>query len=234
MDECAKEVILQSEGDAWFERNKGVIGMENANESYVSTGCKLFEDILQKTELFFKEGAKVLEIGSSFGYNLMFLNKKYPWEYVGIEPSKKAVDYGNSLSKQNGCNVTLHRGTADELPFENTTFDIVMMGFCMYNLDRKYLYRAIAEIDRVIKVNGLIAIWDFDTKLPYKRENIHEKDVPTYKLDVSNLFCGNPQYTLIEKRSFSHAGESFCEDMQERCALHVFYKEKIEEGYILI
>lgn len=233
VEECGKETILQEEGDAWFERNKDVIAMTSVNESYVSTGCKLFEDILQKTQLFLK-GARVLEIGSSYGYNLMFLNKKFPWEYVGIEPSRKAVDYGNYLSKQNGCNVSLFRGTADELPFEDTSFDIVMLGFCMYNFDRKYIYKVIGELDRVLKVNGLVAVWDFDTKIPFRRENIHSKYLPTYKFDVSHLFCGNPQYTLIEKRSFSHAGESFCDDMQERCALHVFYKEKIEEGYILL
>lgn len=51
--------------------------------------------------------------------------------------------------------------------------------------------------------------WDFDTRIPYKRENIHSQYLPTYKFDVANLFCGNPQYTLIEKRSFSHLGRSF-------------------------
>lgn len=104
----------------------------------------------------------------------------------------------------------------------------------MYNIDRKYLYKVIGEIDRVLKTGGLVVVWDFDTKIPFRRENIHSRYLPTYKFDVSNLFCGNPQYTLIEKRSFSHDGDSFCVDMQERLALNVFYKEKIEEGYVSI
>lgn len=234
MKECGKELVLESEGDAWFERNKDVIENGGNTEWNVAEGCRLFSDILQNMNIFQERVETVLEIGCSFGYNLMYLNKKYPWKYTGIDPSVKAVEYGNQLSEKNKLNVSLVRGTADELPFEDESFDIVLLGFCMYNLDRKYIYKTISEIDRVVRTNGLVAVWDFDTRIPYKRENIHSKYLPTYKFDVVNLFCGNPQYTLIEKRSFSHLGRAFRSDIQERCALEVFYKEKIEEGYIVL
>lgn len=232
MKECGKELVLESEGDAWFERNKSYIENQENTEWNVAEGCRLFSDILYNMKYFRGGVENVLEIGSSFGYNLMYLEQKYPWKYTGIEPSAKAVEYGNKLAEEKGLNISLVRGTADELPFEDDSFDIVMLGFCMYNLDRRYIYKAIGEIDRIVRKNGLVAVWDFDTRIPYKRENIHSQYLPTYKFDVTNLFCGNPQYTLIEKRSFSHMGAFFCSDMQERCALNVFYKERIEEGYI--
>ena len=231
MKECGKETILRTEGDAWFERNKEVIEQNGIHEN-VTAGCKLFCDILQNYSKYMDRGIRVLEIGCSFGYNLIYMDKKYSGEYLGLEPSAKAVEYGNYLADLYHANVSLVRGTADELPFEDSSFDIVMLGFCVYNFDRRLVYKTISEVDRVLKVNGLAAIWDFDTKIPFWRENAHNEYLATYKFDISRLFYDNPQYSLIEKRSFSHFGETFCADMQERCALNVLYKEKIETGYI--
>lgn len=48
----------------------------------------------------------------------------------------------------------LSQGTADELNFPSEYFDIVMMAFCMFWVDRKYVMRAVAEADRVLKTGG--------------------------------------------------------------------------------
>lgn len=77
-----------------------------------------------------------------------------------------------------------------------------------------------------------MAIWDFDTRIPYWRRNVHNESVPTYKCDLSGLFLGNPQYYLAEKRPFSHVGAGFHKVIQERIALHVLYKECVEDAYI--
>lgn len=95
----------------------------------MAEGCRLFSDILQNMKIFQGRMETVLEIGCSFGYNLMCLNKKYPWKYMGIDSSVKAVEYGNQLSEKNKLNVLLVRGIVDELPFEDESFDIVLLGF---------------------------------------------------------------------------------------------------------
>lgn len=101
-----------------------------------------------------------------------------------------------------------------------------MMAFCMFWVDRKYAMKVITEVDRVLKKGGYLATWDFDTKIFYRRANVHNANVPTYKYDLANLFLGNPQYSLIEKRSFSHMGNTFHKNVQERCALNVLYKKR--------
>jgi len=163
----------------------------------------------------------------------MHLCKKYGFFGYGIEPSEKAVYYGECLLKEeDNKNIILKQGTADKLDFEDEYFDIVIMAFCMFWVDRKYMMRAISEADRVLKTGGYLVSWDFDTKIPYRRVNIHNVNVPTYKYDLANLFLGNPQYSLIEKRSFSSSGDVFHKDIQERCALNIMYKDEIENAYI--
>lgn len=115
----------------------------------------------------------------------------------GIEPSLEAVNYGKE--KYNG-EIDLVQGTSDEFPYKNEKFDIVILGFCLFWVDRKYLLRSVSEADRVLKERGYLVIVDFDTSIPYKRENIHNQDMRTYKMQYSKLFLANPQYFLCENR----------------------------------
>lgn len=224
--EKAKNEVLQGEGDAYFERNLTDGKIE------IAKGCMLLDEFLSEN-ISGNDSFRILEVGCCYGYNLMYLCGKYGFSGYGIEPSEKAVHYGERLLKEEGNkNIILKQGTADKLEFEAEYFDIVIMAFCMFWVDRKYMMRAISEADRVLKTGGYLVSWDFDTKVPYRRVNIHNVNVPTYKYDLANLFLGNPQYSLIEKRSFSCAGDVFHKDIQERCALNIMYKDEIEDAYI--
>lgn len=234
MYENAKEEMLKREGDAWFERNL------TEDDMKISEGCLLFDEFLEKREKYMgggKKKLKILEIGCCFGYNLMYLCDKYGFEGYGIEPSAQAVSYGNNLVKNKDIRIVLERGTADELPFRSDEFDIVMIGFCMYCIDRKYVMKVIAEIDRVLKTEGIMAAWDFDTRIPYRRDNIHNRNILTYKYDLTQFFLGNPQYWLMEKRMYVHDSENYTTEklltnMQDRCALNILYKDTLENAYI--
>lgn len=223
--ENAKEEVLKTEGNAYFQRNLKNGGIETA------AGCRLFDEFLEKTGDG-KSGMRVLEVGCCYGYNLFHLCGKYGFEGYGIEPSEEAADYGNNMAKKKDMRVVIQQGTADELPYPPEYFDIVMLAFCMFWVDRKYALRAVSEADRVLKCGGVIAAWDFDTRIPYLRKNIHNDNVPTYKCDLASFFLGNPQYYLAEKRPFSHAGLGFHKKIQERAALHVLYKECLEDAYV--
>ena len=224
--EKAKNEVLHKEGDAYFERNLTNGKIELAK------GCMLLDEFLSEN-ISGWSAFRILEIGCCYGYNLMHLCGKYGFLGYGIEPSEKAVHYGERLLKEEGNkNIILKQGTADKLEFEAEYFNIVIMAFCMFWVDRKYMMRAISEADRVLKTGGYLVSWDFDTKVPYRRVNIHNVNVPTYKYDLANLFLGNPQYSLIEKRSFSHDGNAFHKDIQERCALNIMFKDEIENTYI--
>lgn len=224
----AKEEILASEGDRWFERN-----IEFISNVEASMGTKCLVDFLKANhELFINESTNVLEIGSSFGYNLDYLSKNFPQigGLYGIEPSEKAVKYGGNLYQDR--NIKLCRGTADDLPFEDESFDIIIYGFCFYNIDRKLLFKCISEADRVVKEGGIVCICDFDTANSYKRVNRHNNMVPTYKMNIANMFTAHPQYNLIEKNSISENGKAFDSNIQNRVALSIIYKSSEDESYI--
>lgn len=217
----AKDVVLDTEGDEWFFRNK-----EQCREKKVSESINKFSKWLDKNSHIEKNN--VLEVGASYGYNINYLSQKYGMNGYGVEPSLKAVEYGHEVFPK----INLIRGTADELNFEDESFDIVILGFFLYSLDRKYLLKVIAEADRVLKPNGLLVLNDFDTKNSFKRKNIHSDYVPTFKHSISKIIESDPQYFLAFKDVFGGPEGSFPIDIQDRYALSVFYKESIENSYI--
>lgn len=127
-----KEIFLNGEGNAWYKRNIEKIH----SQGDVMPVTKVLEKYMQDNNLKGNK-CKVLEIGCSWGYNLAYLNKKLGVSCYGIEPSLEAVNYGMNIFKQERLN--LIQGTSDFLPYDDNSFDIVVLGFCLFWVDRKYL-----------------------------------------------------------------------------------------------
>ena len=84
--------------------------------------------------------------------------KKKNFKLFGIDPSIKAIKANKNL------NISLKKGTADALPYKDKSFDLVIYGFCLYLVDKELLFKVVHEANRVIKLKGNVAIFDFYSK----------------------------------------------------------------------
>jgi len=114
---------------------------------------------------------------------------------------------------------------ADLAMFQDESFDFVYFGFCLYLLDRRDLFSAIAEADRVLKNGGFLAITDFDPIHRHKRPYHHKEGVFSFKQDYSRFFTESEMYYLVAKNSFSHRQPFFDEDGNERVSTTLLFKE---------
>jgi SAM-dependent methyltransferase len=204
-------LFLSGEGDNWFERNRDVL-LRRANAS-VEIPLSMIAEIVPS-------GGSVLEIGCSNGCNLADLSRRVSIQGFGVDPSVRAVADGAALAPA----IQLSVGTANALQYPNAHFDVVWFGFCLYLVDRSQLSSAVAEADRVLRDNGYLVITDFDPPYPCRRKYHHLEGVHSYKANYSKLFLANPAYTLVTKRSYSHAGPGFHSDPNERVATWVLAK----------
>jgi len=214
-----KQHLAWAEGgaaDAWFERNRMKLDMD------AEPG---------KSTLFFarhiRAGQRVLEIGASNGHQLHRLKQIAGCDVYGIDPSPSAIADG--LSRYPG--LTLSVGTADTLDFQNEFFDVVIFGFCLYLVDRGLLMRSVAEADRVLARGGRLMIVDFDPAVPHRRPFVHQQGLWSYKMCYPNLWLANPNYILAEKFSYSHDGDTFHSDPNERVAAWVLVKQGGDDSY---
>jgi len=188
-----KKAFLEYEADSWFERNKSVIENYKVEKDFVT-------DLLIKYNII---PEKVLEIGCSAGYRLNGLKGLYPnADVYGIDPSKNAISYGKELFPH----VHFDRTTADKLPYKTNQFDVVIVGFVFYVIDRELLLTSISEIDRVLSDKGFLIIVDFFSERALKNEYSHIWDFKAYsfKQKYESVFTESHLYQLMDKSTVNH------------------------------
>lgn len=177
------DIFLQSEGDAWLERNRGKMGeSDSVADAIEQLGIK---------------PTRVLEIGCSDGWRLAALRDKYGCEVFGVEPSMQA---GIEAAARR---VAVVQSSAAVLPVPGQ-FDLLIYGFALYLTDPADWLRIAAEGNDVLTDGGHLVVHDFDPpyrafRLPYK----HRDGVWSYHFDWEKLWLSHPAYSMVARR---HAG----------------------------
>lgn len=189
-----KQAFLNFEADAWFERNKEYLAKYSSEK----------DEVVKLINLYNISPTKIVEIGCSAGHRLNGLKQLFPQaEICGVEPSKKAIEHGQSIYK----NITYINSTADNLEkIEDESVDVLIVGFMMYVIDRSILLKVVSEFNRVLKNGGVLIIVDFFSEVPNKKEYQHIKEFTAYsfKQNYEEIFSATKLYFLIHKSTFSH------------------------------
>ncbi len=161
---------------------------------------------------------KVLEVGCGDGTRLAWLKNNLNADCYGIEPSAQAV----AAACAKGLSV--QQGTADVLPFDDNSFDIVIFGFCLYLCDREDLFRIASAADRVLRDSGWIFILDFFSPVPCAKTYHHRPGVLSYKMDYRTLFNWHPDYECMTHKLQQHNKSGFTDEQDEWIAVSILRK----------
>jgi ubiquinone/menaquinone biosynthesis C-methylase UbiE len=198
-DTTQKNVFLTEEADKWFERNSAHLVPDRDDVAI---------EALNRAKV---KPERILEIGCANGYRLFTLKKLLDAQCFGIELSQKAVDAG----QRKFPSLNLQVGSADSLPYEDNSFDLVIFGFCFYIIDPKLHLRCVAEADRVLQDGGMMAIFDFQSPIPYHNTYSHQPGIRTYKLEFSRFFLAHPGYSLVSRLLDNRKSELHNFDLRE-------------------
>ena len=107
------------------------------------------------------EGKELLEVGCGRGGGASYISRYFhPKSYIGLDLSKKAVKFCNDNYDVPG--LSFIRGSADDLPFEDNSFDDVI------NVESSRCYADmegfLSEVHRVLKLNGYLLFSDMRTE----------------------------------------------------------------------
>src|SRR5882672_10678452 len=176
-----KDIFLESEGNAWLERNRDKLGQSDP----VS---KIIEDARLPAP------TSILEVGCANGWRLANLRDKYDCEVTGVEPSLRACIEAAELK------VPVIHGTASMLPFAPEKFDLIIFGFCLYLTDWSDWFRIAAEADTVLRPDGHIIIHDFSIRPDgeaHVRQYGHREGILSYHVDFPSLWLAHPLYSHV-------------------------------------
>lgn len=180
------DIFLESEGDAWLERNRDQLGHSDP-----------VADVIEHLGL---KPTRVFEIGCANGWRLAGLRAQYGCEVYGVDPSMQA---GLEAAEKK---VPVWQMTASTLPIFDKPFDLVIYGFCLYLTDPSDWFNIAAEGDRALAAGGHLIIHDFgDRGKPFARKYEHREGVLAYHIDFAKLWLGHPLYHSIGREL--HNGE---------------------------
>ena len=98
--------------------------------------------------------ASVLDVGAGTGVMSEFAYKcRDELKYVAVDPADGMLKFAPSF-------LETHVAAAEELPFEDSSFDAIIMGESLHHLSNPEL--AFKEVVRVLKTDGKLFIYDFD------------------------------------------------------------------------
>lgn len=121
----------------------------NAEDENDRVFIQLYDYVASQMNL---KDKKVLEVGSGRGGGASFIARYHcPSELIGLDYSKKAVELSNDVHK--GIeNLSFIHGDAENLPFENNSFDAVV------NVESSHCYgnmpKFVKEVSRILKPGG--------------------------------------------------------------------------------
>ena len=107
-----------------------------------------------------RPGDKVLDVGCGKGFLLYDFTQVLPGlEIIGIDISKYAVENAKEEVKP-----YLQNGHANNLPFEDNSFDLVLSITTLHNLYCYECFSALKEIERVRRKNSYICMESYRTE----------------------------------------------------------------------
>ena len=117
-------------------------------------------DLLSQANI--KQGQHILDIGCGTGTLVALLKRQYPSvQVVGLDPDPKALRRAKKKVRRAGVSVQLDQGFADELPYNEETFDRVLSSFMFHHLEERDRERTLSEVLRVLKPGGSFHLLDF-------------------------------------------------------------------------
>lgn len=129
------------------------------------------------------KNGKVLEIAPGPGYFCIELARLGDYQITGIDISKSFVKIAKRHAAEAGLKIDFREGNASAMPFADEIFDFTFCQAAFKNFSEPV--KAIAEMHRVLKPNGMAVI--VDMRRDASTEDI-EQEVKGMGLDAFNKF----------------------------------------------
>ncbi len=136
---------------------------------------------------------RVLDIGTGSGNLPIEIAKRAPnLEIIGIDLSKTLIKIARNMARREsvGKSVRFEIGSAYDLKFEDSYFDMVISSMTIHHL--KYPTKAFNEIYRVLKPDGGAWIYDLirDASLKEAKQTLREMNLPIFPSIILYRFFG--------------------------------------------
>ena len=109
-----------------------------------------------------RDGERVLDLGCGTGTLALAIKAREPGAtVVGADGDEAMLEQGRAKARASGVELQLDQAMAQELPYEDGSFDLVVSSLFFHHLVRAVKEQVAAEVVRVLRPGGRIAIADW-------------------------------------------------------------------------
>jgi len=143
------------EAGAVYDRGLAVFSMGLMGANLDDIGLSMSQYVKQRFPDLAPE--RILDLGCTIGHNTLPWKQAYPdAEVIAIDAAPGPLTYGSARAKMQGQEVHFRQMCADELTFEDESFDVVWSSMFLHELSKKQRASVFEEAFRVLKPGGLI------------------------------------------------------------------------------
>jgi len=153
-----------------------------------------------------KEGSHVLDLGCGFGRNSNWLASEGAI-VDAININEDELNEAKRRATQQGVNVNYVKADAGLLPFDDSSFDVLLDAGCTHMCDKETQEKAVLEANRVIKQGGYLQFFGFSKEHPSYQKNPNSpqfRDIEDIKKQYGEYFelVGEPK-----KKEWTHENQ---------------------------
>lgn len=143
------------EAGAVYDQGLAVFSMGLMGRNLDDIGLSMASFIKEKFPDF--APGKILDLGCTVGHNTLPWKQAYPSAEVhAIDVAAPVLVYGSARAKLQGQEVHFRQMSADDLQFEDGTFDLVFSSMFLHELSDKVRRKVFEEAHRVLRPGGLM------------------------------------------------------------------------------
>lgn len=171
----------------------------------------------------------VLDCGAGGNCPPLALFAEFGYKTYGIELDDKQIEKAENFASKHGLDLNILKGDMRELPFEDNSISYIYSYNSIFHMRKKDISKAIDEIKRVLKVDGLcfinfLSIYDFGYGTGEKIGEGEYKQIEDRGLTIHSYYEINEG-----DKYFKNMGILYKEN---RVLERIYEGEKIKQGYI--
>ena len=138
-----------------FEENSHALLYAKFRPTYPSRAKELIAEFVNRNGGSFQ---KMVDVACGSGQSTFYMANLFS-KVIGVDISQAQVNQAQAKSKQfKYDNVEFSVGSAEDLPFEDSSVDVVTCAAALHWLDEKKFY---SEADRILKSKGVMAAYGY-------------------------------------------------------------------------
>lgn len=178
---------------SWYERT--------ILPRFLACACSGPQMMRQRARLVPRASGRVLELGVGMGLNLAFYDPKRVTSVSGVDPAAELRAMAEAAPRADGLDVEIHPGVAEDLPFEDASFDSVVCTFTLCSVHSPE--RALAEARRVLKSGGRLFFCEHGLAPDADVARWQRRIEPVWRRLAGGCRLTRPVLPLLEAGGFS-------------------------------